>query len=171
MGVLAQGATVETTPSACVLAAEMTEGPFYLPLDLVRKDITEGTPGVPLQLRIAVQDVSACAPLADAAVDIWHCDAQGYYSGVTGEPGGGASAEENAGAEAGTFLRGIQTTDGDGIAEFTTIYPGWYPGRTVHTHMKVHGRRHPRDIRARHAGQRHVRRRPSFAYRAALLRR
>src|SRR5829696_5565215 len=77
--------------------------------------------------------------LADAAVDIWHCDAQGYYSGVNANPGGNASqsAEAGAGSEAGTFLRGVQLTDADGIAEFQTIYPGWYSGRTVHIHMKV----------------------------------
>lgn len=93
---------------------------------------------MPLRLRIAVADVNTCAMLENAAVDIWHCDAQGYYSGVSGEPGGDANQEAGAGAEAGTFLRGIQLTTADGIAEFLTIYPGWYSGRTVHIHMKVH---------------------------------
>jgi protocatechuate 3,4-dioxygenase beta subunit len=35
------------------------------------------------------------------------------------------------------FLRGYQVTDAAGAARFTTIYPGWYPGRTVHIHFKV----------------------------------
>lgn len=35
------------------------------------------------------------------------------------------------------FLRGFQRTGSDGRVEFTTIYPGWYPGRTVHVHFKV----------------------------------
>jgi hypothetical protein len=122
------------------LTPEQTEGPFYLPLELSRQDITEGKAGVPLRLRIAVADINACTMLPDAAVDIWHCDDQGYYSGVDANPGGNVSqnAEAGAGTEAGTFLRGIQLTNADGIAEFQTIYPGWYAGRTVHIHMKVH---------------------------------
>ena len=125
-------------PTDCVLTPGLTEGPYYLDGQLVRGDITEGKPGVPLALRIAVQDITACAPLADAAVELWHCDAQGYYSGIVGEnPGGGgeATGEENV---ATTFLRGIQLTDADGMVEFATIYPGWYTGRTPHIHMKVH---------------------------------
>ena len=66
-----------------------------------------------------------CAPIKDAVVDIWHCDAGGVYSGF--EAGEGER-----------FLRGTQVTNADGIAEFTTIYPGWYQGRTVHIHAKVH---------------------------------
>ena len=81
-------------------------------------------------------DSQACTPLTNAAVDIWHCDAQGFYSGVAARPGGGAS--DTPAVDSGTFLRGIQLTGDDGVAEFTTIYPGWYTGRTVHIHMKVH---------------------------------
>jgi protocatechuate 3,4-dioxygenase beta subunit len=138
---LAQGQEAASpTTDVCVLTPEQTEGPFYLPLELIRQDITEGKPGLPLRLRIAVADINACTVVPDAAVDIWHCDAQGYYSGVDANPGGNASqsAEAGAGSEAGTFLRGIQLTNADGIAEFQTIYPGWYAGRTVHIHMKVH---------------------------------
>jgi protocatechuate 3,4-dioxygenase beta subunit len=121
-----------------VLAAELTEGPYYVADQLVRKDITEGKPGLPLKLRIGVTDTSTCAPLANAAVDIWHCDAQGYYSGISGEnPGGGNAATSDENLDT-TFLRGIQLTDAEGVAEFETIYPGWYTGRTIHIHMKVH---------------------------------
>ena len=28
-------------------------------------------------------------------------------------------------------------TDSGGQARFTTVYPGWYPGRTVHVHFKI----------------------------------
>lgn len=126
------------TATACVLTPEWTEGPYYVAGELIRSDITEGRPGVPLKLRIAVQDVTSCGPLANGAVELWHCDAQGYYSGIAGEnPGGGGTAagQENSHT---TFLRGVQLTGADGTVEFATIYPGWYTGRTVHIHMKVH---------------------------------
>jgi protocatechuate 3,4-dioxygenase beta subunit len=109
---------------SCVLMAELTKGPYYLDLDLVRSDITEDRTGAPLDLRVTVVDATSCEPLKDAAVDVWHCDAEGAYSGVEGGEG--------------TFLRGIQMTDASGLAEFATIYPGWYTGRAVHVHVKVH---------------------------------
>jgi protocatechuate 3,4-dioxygenase beta subunit len=88
----------------------------------VRSDIREGRPGAELRLGVRVRDVSAgCKPIRNAVVDVWHCDATGSYS----EPGE-------------TFLRGLQVTDNEGTVEFTTLYPGWYPGRTVHIHAKVH---------------------------------
>ncbi len=120
-GTVAADATA--TPD-CVLMPELTEGPYYLDLDLVRSDITEGRPGLPLDLRVNVVDADACEPLEGAAVDIWHCDAEGAYSGVQG-------------AEAATFCRGVQLTDASGVAEFRTVFPGWYTGRAVHIHVKV----------------------------------
>lgn len=113
-----------TGDDACVLTPELTEGPYHLDLVLVRRDIREGRPGSPFDLRVEVVEADACTPIENAAVDIWHCDAGGAYSGVSGDDG--------------TFLRGIQMTDADGVAEFRTIYPGWYTGRAVHIHMKVH---------------------------------
>lgn len=112
---------------ACVLAPEMTEGPYYIEGDNVRRNITEGKPGVPLTLRLIVVNASTCKPIKGAAVDIWHCDAGGVYSA--------ASAQDT---EDLTFLRGIQRTDKNGLAIFKTIYPGWYQGRAVHVHLKVH---------------------------------
>jgi protocatechuate 3,4-dioxygenase beta subunit len=130
---LAQDATPDAVATTCVLTPELTEGPYYLDGQLLRRDITEGKPGVPLRLQIAVQDTTDCSPLANAAVEIWHCDAQGAYSGVSGQNPGGGSAD-TAGE---TFLRGIQLTDDQGLVSFDTIFPGWYAGRTVHIHMKV----------------------------------
>jgi protocatechuate 3,4-dioxygenase beta subunit len=136
----AQNATATTsdaTPTTCVLAPELTEGPYFLDGDLIRQDITEGKAGLPLNLKIAVTDPTSCTPLANAAVDIWHCDAEGYYSGISGEnPGGGGSATTDDNLTT-TVLRGVQLTDADGVAEFDTIYPGWYISRTLHIHMKV----------------------------------
>jgi protocatechuate 3,4-dioxygenase beta subunit len=114
------------TPS-CVLAAEQEEGPYYLDLDKVRKNITEGRSGVRLDLRIKIVDSTSCDPIEHVAVDIWHCAANGKYSGFSAE---GTSGE--------TFLRGVQLTDADGLAAFRTIYPGWYQGRATHIHLKAH---------------------------------
>lgn len=116
--------------SSCILYPRQTEGPFYLDLDSVRSDLTEGRAGMALRLRVEVQ-TEDCSPLRDLAVDVWHCDAAGVYSGFPGQLGGRDTTAE-------TFLRGTQLTDANGIAEFETIYPGWYPGRTTHIHFKVH---------------------------------
>ena len=116
--------TSTTTTVDCILSPEQTEGPYYIDLDRVRRDITEGRSGEPLELTVNVVDGDSCEPISDAAVDIWHCDAGGAYSGAQGDDG--------------TFLRGIQMTDPGGKAVFQTIYPGWYTGRAVHIHVKVH---------------------------------
>ena len=127
------------TSSCVALTPELTEGPYYVDEALVRRDITDDREGLPLALTINVIDAVACTPLADAAVEVWHCDARGYYSGVSANnPGSDSSAEEIAAAAESMFLRGVQITDADGAATFDTIYPGWYRGRTVHIHMKVH---------------------------------
>ena len=117
-------AAVASGAVSCVLAPEQTEGPYYLANEKVRRNITEGRPGTPLTLRLAVVDASTCKPIKGASVDVWHCDALGNYSGVGGNRG--------------TFMRGIQRTNAQGIATFHTVYPGWYQGRTVHIHVKVH---------------------------------
>jgi protocatechuate 3,4-dioxygenase beta subunit len=119
-------AAVASGAVSCVLAPEQTEGPYYVPGEKVRRNITEGKPGVRLTLKLSVVDASTCRTIKNAAVDIWHADAGGVYSGF----GQGTGNR--------TFLRGIQRTDARGVATFQTIYPGWYPGRTVHVHVKVH---------------------------------
>ncbi|MEV6833060.1 intradiol ring-cleavage dioxygenase [Streptomyces sp. NPDC051133] len=125
----ATGHRAAARPDAdCILTPEQTEGPYYLDLETVRKDVTEGKAGVPLTLRVTVVDATTCAPLPRTAVDIWHCDALGVYSGYVA---GGSTPDT-------TFLRGVQLTDAAGVAEFTTIYPGWYVGRALHIHVKTH---------------------------------
>jgi len=119
-------AGVESGAVACVLAPEQTDGPYYIPKEKVRRNIAEGRPGTPLTLRLVVVNTSTCKPIAGAAVDVWHADAAGVYSGF----GQGAGNR--------TFMRGIQRTNAKGVATFRTVYPGWYPGRTVHVHVKVH---------------------------------
>ena len=119
-------AAVASGAVKCVLTPEMTEGPYFISGEQVRRNITEGRPGTALRLRLFVVDASTCKPLKGATVDIWHADAGGVYSGF------------GAGASSRTFMRGIQKTDVHGLAVFDTVYPGWYMGRTVHVHVKVH---------------------------------
>jgi protocatechuate 3,4-dioxygenase beta subunit len=126
----ASATAVAAIPS-CVVVPQLTEGPYYIDTDLERSDIRPDTTtgevaaGTPLTLNFAVfiLDGGACVPLAGAVVDVWHCDALGVYSGVSGN--------------AGNFLRGVQRTDANGAATITTVYPGWYSGRAVHIHFKV----------------------------------
>ena len=121
---------------ACVARPALTEGPYFVDEKLNRSDIrpdpTDGTvrPGASLRLGLRVSRLAAgaCAPLPGAMVDLWHCDAAGVYSDVSGA--GGSTVGKK-------FLRGYQLTDTEGLARFTTIYPGWYPGRAVHIHFKV----------------------------------
>ncbi len=131
------GAATKTASTTCVVRPEQTEGPYYVDTGLNRSDIREEREGVPLELtfnvsRVVEGDISACGPLAGAVVDIWHCDALGVYSGVEDNAAGDFDTRGE------TFLRGYQVTDENGTARFTTIYPGWYPGRAVHIHLKVH---------------------------------
>ncbi|NUM53944.1 MAG: intradiol ring-cleavage dioxygenase [Candidatus Hydrogenedentes bacterium] len=128
LGEAAQGrpASAETVggEKTCILLPELTEGPYYLSTHPFRSDIREDRDGITLKLRLKVRDVSTCAPIEGATVEIWHADADGNYSGVNGATT--------------TFLRGQQTSNDKGAVTFTTIYPGWYPGRTPHIHVKVH---------------------------------
>jgi protocatechuate 3,4-dioxygenase beta subunit len=127
--------------AACVLTPEVTDGPYYLDVNKVRSDITEGKDGAPLDLKLTVVDATGCTPIKDAAIDVWHCDAGGVYSGFSqasaGGPGGGPGGSQGP-TDSQTFLRGTQVSDANGLAQFQTIYPGWYSGRAVHIHMKVH---------------------------------
>lgn len=158
-----------TTP-ACVLNSEQEEGPYYVDGAKLRGDVTEGRPGVPVRLRVALVDAKTCAPLTNSAVDIWHCDSEGVYSGFTAQGGGGPGGPGGPGGFPGPqgrrggpqfgpdmpppgfgpggrgprkidetrFLRGVQLTNGQGVVEFASLYPGWYQGRAIHIHMKIH---------------------------------
>ena len=126
----------EAARRTCVARPEQTEGPYFVDEVLRRSDIRsdpksgEVRPGVPLDVTFRVSRLgdAGCAPIAGAHVDLWHCDAMGVYSDVR-DPGFDTTGQR--------FLRGYQLTDEAGEATFSTIYPGWYPGRTVHLHFKI----------------------------------
>lgn len=128
----AASASASATSSVCTLNAEVTEGPYSLDGALVREDIREDKEGVEVQYTFTVVDTANdCAPLADALVEIWHCDSLGEYSGFVG--GNGHTEDDN-----GTFLRGGQLTDSEGQVSLVSIWPGHYVSRAVHVHMRVH---------------------------------
>lgn len=118
-------------PNVCMLQTEVTEGPYYIDPDLIRADITEGLPGIALDM--VMQVVSAdCTPIENARVDLWHCDAKGNYSGFAAQ---GSDTVIDTSSQ--KFLRGTLFTDASGLVTFNSIYPGWYRGRTTHLHYKV----------------------------------
>lgn len=132
LGTTSQAQNSSSALPSCIVRPAMTEGPYFVDEKLNRSDIRSDPssksirPGAALRLTFLVSSVSTkgCAPLKDAMIDLWQCDASGVYSDVQGAVGQ-------------KFLRGYQNTDAKGQAQFLTIYPGWYPGRTVHIHFKV----------------------------------
>lgn len=122
--------------AGCVVRPAQTEGPYFVDERLHRKDLradpSDGTvcPGTLLDLTLVISRLSdtSCAPIPGAQVDLWQCDHLGVYSDVQ-DPSFNTKGKR--------FLRGYQLTDSQGRANFTTIYPGWYDGRTVHIHFKV----------------------------------
>jgi protocatechuate 3,4-dioxygenase beta subunit len=122
-----------TPATTCVLLTTATQGPCTEDADQVREDISEGYTGLPVRLGFRVVD-TACNPIANAKVKIWHTQIAGSYSGDTPNPqlcvtdGTGLTKH---------YFRGVQTTDADGIVYFDTCFPGWYRGRTIHIHYTV----------------------------------
>lgn len=121
---------------SCALIPEETAGPYPLLQVLgdgkmLRRNITEGRPGVPLALTLKLVDIrQACAPIVNAAVYIWCTDKDGVYSGYQ-QPGGIDTRGQ-------TFMRGVQLSNAKGVVRFDAIYPGWYPGRITHIHFQVY---------------------------------
>jgi protocatechuate 3,4-dioxygenase beta subunit len=120
--------------------AEQNEGPYHRDAPPVRRDVVEDREGVALQLGVRLLGDGG-RPRPGVVVEIWQCDALGRYSGFP-PPDARVVTVENAPRveymPEQTFLRGRQTADAAGMVEFRTIYPGWYPGRTVHVHVMVH---------------------------------
>jgi protocatechuate 3,4-dioxygenase beta subunit len=120
----------------CTLIPSETAGPYPLDLSgnqaMFRSDVRESQEGVRLDQKLKIIGDSNCLPIPNCRVDIWHCNAHGYYSGYTTNAHLGT---QNHVGE--TWLRGIQMTDANGEVTFTTVFPGYYPGRIVHIHFQV----------------------------------
>src|SRR5438552_1071186 len=121
--------------SSCAVTPEETAGPYPDRIGMItnsayyRRDITEGKSGLPLTLALTVVNAkNSCAAVGGANVEIWQCDAAGEYSEYS-QAGFDGTGQ--------TFLRGVQTTDSNGMASFMTIYPGWYVGSATHIHVEV----------------------------------
>lgn len=122
----------------CYAKAQQTEGPYFVDEKLSRSDIRADTAtgriqaGIPFILNMVLSQIDGanCIPLSHATIDLWHCNAEGVYSDVVDNQGKFNTKGQN-------FLRGAQQTDANGKAQFISIYPGWYQGRTVHAHFKI----------------------------------
>ncbi|KAI1269753.1 Intradiol ring-cleavage dioxygenase [Xylariaceae sp. FL1019] len=121
--------TIFDSNSTCALVPESDLGPYFVGGELIRSDVTDDEPGVPLHLDLQFIDVETCEPIpASTLVDIWACNSTGVYSGITSGHQGGLNT---------TYLRGVQSTDEDGTVQFDTIFPGHYPGRATHIHLLI----------------------------------
>jgi protocatechuate 3,4-dioxygenase beta subunit len=130
------GTGTTTSDSTCTVTPEGEEGPYFVDdaaSGYLRSDIRSNLDGssiqagIPLTLTITVYDTrNSCALMSGVQVDIWHCNADGIYSAELVE----STSDEN-------WLRGYQVTDSTGVVKFTTIFPGWYEGRTTHIHLRV----------------------------------
>ncbi|OTA97278.1 hypothetical protein M434DRAFT_391991 [Hypoxylon sp. CO27-5] len=120
--------------TSCILAPEITNGPYYVVGEKMRSNVKESEfcDGIDLFLEVQYIDVNTCEPIPSVAVDIWNCNATGVYSGIA------TSGNYAEGGYNSTYLRGIQLTDADGVASFETIFPGHYTGRAIHTHLLAH---------------------------------
>jgi protocatechuate 3,4-dioxygenase beta subunit len=122
------------TETAGPFPADASNGPNVLNLSgVVRNDIRSsfaglsGTAaGIPLTIALTLVNASSCAPLANRAVYLWHCDRAGLYSLYS------------AGATNQNYLRGVQETDATGKLTFTSIFPACYAGRWPHIHFEVY---------------------------------
>ncbi|CAG7995239.1 unnamed protein product [Penicillium nalgiovense] len=145
----------------CIVQPEVTQGPYYISGELIRKEVAEDQQGVALFMDIQLIDTNTCNPLPNVYADIWHCNATGVYSGVVQDGNGDTSDKGNFNE---TFLRGVQRTNLDGIVQFASIFPGHYSGRATHIHVVTHPANETRalpngtisgtyDSRSSHVGQ------------------
>lgn len=123
----------------CTMLKDSVEGPFYFCTNPRSADIAQGRPGAPLTIALRAVDAATCQPIPNAVIDIWHCDASGLYSGQNLAVDEAIKETRHTPPVNGDrFCRGALRADQDGIAEFRSIYPGYYVERAIHIHFKVH---------------------------------
>ena len=129
----------------CVLTSQQVEGPFFVAAPN-RSNLKEDREGKDLNLKLQIVRMFDCSPIEGAIVEIWHCDAEGAYSGYPEEVAHdiwktiallGVNGEHVDPLNENRFLRGAQVTDAKGVVEFETIFPGWYEPRAPHIHFKI----------------------------------
>lgn len=129
--------------STCNLSLDnvTTEGPCYLGV-VTGQDISEGQTGLPMQLCLQLVD-AACNPLEGYLIEVWHCDRRGIYSGDSSQSddssnfAGSFCTGNDSAASNSIWFRGEQVTDSNGRVNFSSCFPGWYSGRTIHIHYRV----------------------------------
>lgn len=134
-----------SSPLICILVPSETLGPFpSLPSgDAMywRNDITDSMAGIPYTFTIKLFGTNNCGIMQNYRVDVWHCNAHGYYSHyAAGGMNSGHSNQNSPGANNANLIycRGSAITNANGEVTFNTIFPGWYPGRTWHIHFAVY---------------------------------
>lgn len=144
-----KGLTMSLAPNVsediCILTSSQTEGPFFISSPL-RNNLMEDRKGLEMNLKIQIVRAPDCLPIHGAIVEIWHCDAEGVYSGypedLAHDPWktlalAGTGGDNVQPITESRFLRGAQESDADGMVAFKTIFPGWYDGRAPHIHFKI----------------------------------
>jgi protocatechuate 3,4-dioxygenase beta subunit len=123
----------------CTMLKNSVEGPFYFCTNPGAADIARGHAGAPLVIALRAVNAATCQPIADAVIDVWHCDAKGLYSGHNlGVDEAIQETSHTPPVNDDRHCRGALRTDADGIAEFRSVYPGYYVERAIHIHFKVH---------------------------------
>jgi protocatechuate 3,4-dioxygenase beta subunit len=120
---------------SCILSPEGEVGPFWVKGEYIRSDVTDDEPGVPVVFDAQFIDIDTCEPIEELYFDVWNCNSTGVYSGVQDSSNGNGNDASNLDN---TALRGIQPTDSDGVAQFTSVFPGHYNGRATHVHVIAH---------------------------------
>lgn len=122
-------ATIFGSNNTCALVPETTIGPYYVTGEYIRSNITEGQAGVPMHIELQFVDQNTCEPVPEILADVWHCNSTGVYSGIDSSLGEGGLNS--------TFLRGVQSSDAEGVASFDSLFPGHYDSRITHFHLVV----------------------------------
>ncbi|GAA5981534.1 hypothetical protein JCM10908_004145 [Rhodotorula pacifica] len=137
---------------SCVLAPMLTEGPYYhTEGHPIRQNMAEDQLGFPFFMDVGIIDVNTCEPMPNVLVDLWHANTTGHYAGhpdqeqhlkwegpATEGPRKGLLTKYPRTNDHETFLRAAWPTNENGLAQFSSIFPGYYTGRATHVHLRVH---------------------------------